>query len=122
MCDADIDGHIRTMLTFLWRFMRPAIVDGRIYRSAATLPIDKGRVSRYVFSDEERDKVTLELQGGNPNTKIGIQRYKGLGEMNPEQQDTTMNPMTRTMLKVTVQDAEESDRPFEILMERMFRM
>ena len=120
MCDADIDGaHIRTlMLTFLWRFMRPAIVDGHVYIAQPPLyQLTKGRVSRYVFSDEERDKVTLELQGGNPNTKIGIQRYKGLGEMNPEQLwDTTMNPMTRTMLKVTVQDAEESDRLFEILM------
>ena len=120
MCDADIDGaHIRTlMLTFLWNFMRPAIEEGHVYIAQPPLyQLTKGRISKYVFSDEERDKVTLELQGGNPNAKIGVQRYKGLGEMNPEQLwDTTMNPMTRTMLKVTVKDAEESSRLFEILM------
>ncbi len=120
MTDADIDGaHIRTlMLTFLWRFMRPAIMEGHVYIAQPPLfQLSKGRISRYAFSDEERDQIITELKGDNPNAKIGIQRYKGLGEMNPEQLwSTTMDPETRTMLRVTVRDAEESDRMFEILM------
>ncbi len=120
MTDADVDGaHIRTlMLTFIWRFMRPAITEGHVYIAQPPLyQLSKGRVSKYAFTDEERDQIIDELRAGNPNTKIGVQRYKGLGEMNPDQLwETTMNPESRTMLKVTIRDAEESDRLFEILM------
>ena len=120
MTDADVDGaHIRTlMLTFIWRFMRPAITEGHVYIAQPPLyQLSKGRVNKYAFSDEERDLIMDELRAGNPSAKIGVQRYKGLGEMNPDQLwETTMNPETRTMLKVTIRDAEESDRLFEILM------
>ena len=119
MTDADIDGaHIRTLiLTFLWRFMKPAVMQGHVYVAQPPLyQISRGKKSRYVYSDEERDSVIEELMGDS-EAKVSIQRYKGLGEMNPEQLwETTMDPATRTLLQVTVDDASEADRIFEILM------
>ncbi len=120
MTDADVDGaHIRTLiLTFLWRFMKPAIMQGHVYVAQPPLyQITRGRKSHYVYTDEERDVVIEELRGESENAKINIQRYKGLGEMNPEQLwETTMDPAVRTLLQVTVEDASEADRLFEILM------
>ena len=120
MTDADVDGaHIRTlMLTFLWRFMRPAITNGNVFIAQPPLyQLSKGRVNKYAYSDEERDAIIEELKAGNENASIGVQRYKGLGEMNPEQLwSTTMDPDTRTILKVTIEDAEMSDQLFETLM------
>ena len=119
MADADVDGsHIRTLLlTFFFRFMKPLITNGNIYIAQPPLfKVFRGKKVRYAFSDEERDEYIAELTTEN-GTKPEVQRYKGLGEMDPEQLwETTMNPETRTMLKIDMEDAVKADETFTILM------
>ena len=115
MADADVDGaHIRTLLlTFFFRYMPELITTGHVYLAQPPLyRISKGQKHHYAYSDEERDKIMNEI-----GTGVSIQRYKGLGEMDPSQLwETTMNPETRLMLRVTVEDAEKADETFSILM------
>ena len=118
MADADVDGcHIRTLLlTFFFRFMRPLIEHGNVYIAQPPLfRVSKGKTHKYAFSDEERDKYIAELTAGG--AKVEVQRYKGLGEMDPDQLwETTMDPETRTMIRVTMEDAMTADEIFSILM------
>ena len=121
MADADVDGsHIRTMLlTFFFRFMRPLITNGNIYLAQPPLfKVFKGKKYKYAFDEAERDKYIAEFADADGSTaKVGVQRYKGLGEMSSEQLwETTMNPETRSMIRVDMEDAEKADEIFTILM------
>ncbi len=120
MCDADVDGsHIETLiLTFFFRHMKELIEHGYVYIATPPLYLlKKGSTQRYAWSDKERDEIIREIVGDGNESKVAIQRYKGLGEMNAEQLwDTTMNPEFRTLRQVTIDNAIEADRVFSMLM------
>ena len=120
MADADVDGsHIRTLLlTFFFRFMRPLIEEGYVYSAVPPLyKITRGKTSRVAFDDAERERIAAELRGDNPNAKVDISRFKGLGEMDAhELWETTMDPEKRTLRRITLDDAAQADATFNVLM------